>query len=136
MTRWCLWVKCERCGGCARSRDEMLPSVAVIPTTPTPGSNIPPASMGRSGPLRGLLVNRAVLLQRVADAVHAPVDLLAIDDERRCEARDRAVRVLAQNAVLEKRFDELARGRELGRDLHPDQQTLAADFGDRRTLDR
>src|SRR5258706_15400621 len=42
----CLWVKCERCGGCARSRDEILQAVAVIPTPPMPGSNIPPASMG------------------------------------------------------------------------------------------
>src|SRR5258706_6933681 len=94
---------------------------------------LPPS---RPAPLGGFLANRAVFAQRVTNAIDRPIDLLAIDDERRCEARDRAVRVLAQNAVLEERFDELARGRKLGRDLHPDQQTLAADFRDRRTLDR
>src|SRR5258706_6919285 len=26
------WVKCERCGGCSTSRDEVMQSVAVVPT--------------------------------------------------------------------------------------------------------
>ena len=84
------------------------------------------AAEEREARLGRLFEDRAVFAQRVADAIHGPVELLALDDEGRCESRDGAVRVLAEHPVLEQRLDELPGRGALRVDLQADQQALAA----------
>ncbi len=95
------------------------------------GARHPAQALGCAGAtgLGGLLQHRTVLAQRVADPVHRPVDLLTVDDERGCQAGDRAVGVLAQHAVLEQGLYEGARAHALGIQLHADQQPAATHVG-------
>src|SRR5579864_7413660 len=87
--------------------------------------------------LGGLWVGLAVKgAKNLGDAVERPVEILAGNDKRRCQADDGVVRLLRQHAGSEQPLASHARIAEGRLDLDAGEKTKAAYFFDRGAVDR